>query len=96
MTTKRTLRDLAASTPAGTRDRRNVSAVDSIPGLKDDLAATIADENAKSPKDRHTIKALYRMACELHPELKDRIAYNGFWKYVTKTFKYHGGSQRGA
>lgn len=87
---KKSLRSLAQRTTPGDGDRRKISVVDTFEGLRDDLAATIADQNAKPARDRHSIKAIYTMACSVYEGLDSQLTYNGFWKYITKTFNYRG------
>ena len=85
---------LAASTPVERPDRRKVSVVDTVPGLARDLAAVIAHEMQKDVSQRHSIKTLWELCQQGYPDFRGKMSYNGFWKYVTRKFDYHGSSTK--
>jgi hypothetical protein len=91
---RRTLRARVAETEPRPRGGRT-SVIDTIPGLRDDLANTIRDELKKPLRDRLNIAQLFVLCQEAYPELDEAgFKYNSFWKYVVRTFDYHASTRQ--
>lgn len=65
-----------------------LSAIQTIPGLYDDLARTIAEQRKKPPAQRLGFQQLHALVKECYPAYRGE--YAGFWRWVTRHFKYQG------